>query len=144
LVYHVGKAGAWSDPAYFTTADAADKTPFTFFYMGDVQEGYIQWGKMLRDAYTAHPEAKFALLGGDLVNDGDSSDEWSKFFAAATPVFQEIGLFPAPGNHDDTDLYYKSFALPQNGPDGFEKKFYSFNYGYAHFSVLDSNLMGAD
>lgn len=143
LVYHVGKEGAWSDPAYFTTAEADSQAPFTFFYMGDVQEGYGQWGRMLRDAYAANPQVKFGLLGGDMVNDGESSEDWSKFFAAATPVFQEIGLFPAPGNHDDTELYYKSFSLAQNGPQGFDKKFYSFDYGNARFVVLDSNLLGS-
>ncbi|MEN6390029.1 MAG: metallophosphoesterase, partial [Syntrophomonas sp.] len=86
---------------------------------------------------------RFALLGGDLVHDGYSELEWEQFFTAATPTFQQIPLLPAPGNHDDTPLFWKAFALPQNGPEGFKEKFYSFDYGNCHIAVLDSNLMGA-
>ncbi|MEN6392019.1 MAG: metallophosphoesterase family protein, partial [Syntrophomonas sp.] len=140
-IYRVGGEGAWSEPAFFTTATPGDQ--FTFVYMGDVQQGYEDWGKMLQRMAAENPGPRFAILGGDLVYDGNSKSEWEQFFTAATPTFKQIPLLPAPGNHDDAPLFWNTFALPQNGPEGFKEKFYSFDYGNCHIAVLDSNLMGA-
>ncbi len=140
-IYRIGWEGAWSKPASFTTAACTDK--FTFLYLGDVQKGYEDWGGMLKSIVTENPDLRFALLGGDLVNDGNSSDEWEQFFAAASPIFKQIPLLPAPGNHDDTPLFWNFFALPENGPEGFKEEFYSFDYGNCHIAVLNSNKMGA-
>ncbi len=140
-VYRIGKEGSWIEPATFSTAVAGDK--FSFLYMGDVQDGYESWGEMLKNAYEDHPDLKFGLLGGDLIENGNSIEEWQLFFAAASSVFNQIPLMPAPGNHDDTELFWSSFALPRNGPDGYEESFYSFDYGNCHITVMNSNLMGA-
>lgn len=142
--YRVGTEGHWSEPASFTTAAVTDH--FSFMYMGDVQNGHDQWGKLLHKAYTNYPELKFTMLGGDLVDDGESSQEWALFFNAAAGVFDHMPLMPALGNHDNTvsELYFKSFALPTNGPANLAEHHYSFDYGNAHFVVLDSNRMGDD
>ncbi len=141
--YRVGREGAWSQPASFTT-DGKDGS-FSFLYMGDVQEGYGEWGDLLKVAAKENPGPKFALLGGDLVNDS-TQDQWQQFFAAATPLFSQIPLLPAAGNHDESHngatLFWDSFAVPQNGPQGL-KGFYSFDYGNCHIAVLDSNLLAA-
>lgn len=140
-IYRAGREGAWSEPASFTTVTSGNK--FSFLYLGDVQQGYEEWGEMLKGIVTENPDLKFALLGGDLVDDGNSSDEWERFFNAASPVFKQIPLMPAVGNHDDTPLFSNSFALPDNGPAGFKEEFYSFDYGNCHIAVLNSNKMGA-
>lgn len=139
-VYRVGRDGAWSAPASFTTASPIDN--FSFIYMGDVQQGYEDWGDMLQVAAAEKPGPKFAILGGDLVDDS-ISEEWQQFFAAASPVFKQIPLMPAAGNHDATPLFWNSFALPQNGPEGYEEQHYSFDYGNCHIVVLNSNALGA-
>ncbi|KAF1085783.1 3',5'-cyclic adenosine monophosphate phosphodiesterase CpdA [Sporotomaculum syntrophicum] len=140
-VYRVGKEGSWSESATFNTAAAGDK--FSFLYMGDVQEGYNSWGEMVSKAYEDHPGLKFGILGGDLVDDGSSTEEWQQFFTAASPVFRRIPLMLSAGNHDNTDEFWNVFALPRNGPAGYEEKFYSFDYGNCHIVVLNSNYMGA-
>ena len=139
-VYRVGREGAWSEPASFTTAAAGEH--FSFLYMGDVQDGYEFWGEMLEHVAAENPDLKFALLGGDLVDQGHSVTEWQEFFAAAWPVFKKIPLMPAVGNHDNSELFRKSFALPRNGPQGYEDTIYSFDYGNCHIAVLNSNYMG--
>ncbi|OPZ74242.1 MAG: Alkaline phosphatase precursor [Firmicutes bacterium ADurb.Bin456] len=134
-VYRAGNDGAWSEVLSFTTA--RDTREFTFLYMGDVQAGYTQWGETLDSVYRTHPKIKFALLGGDLTDNGSDAGEWGQFLDAATGVFSFIPVQPALGNHDG-NMYMNFFALPQNGPAGLEQEFYSFDYGNAHFVVLDS------
>ncbi len=64
-------------------------------------------------------------------------NEWLQFLNGATSVFSRIPMMPTLGNHDG-DMYLKFFALPDNGPTGLQQEFYSFDYGNAHFVVLDS------
>jgi len=135
-VYRVGGEGAWSKPTTFTTA--AETESFTFLYMGDIQSGYTAWGSMLDSVYEAYPEIKFALLGGDLTDRGYDEVEWGEFLDAATGVFSRIPVMPTKGNHDGL-MYQKFFALPDNGPAGLEQEFYAFDYGDAHFVILNSN-----
>jgi hypothetical protein len=131
-IYRAGIDGAWSDTLSFTTA--ADTEEYSFLYMGDVQSGYADWGSMLDSVYQGFPEIEFSLMGGDLT---DYDTEWGQFLDAAAGVFSRIPLMPAKGNHDG-NMYLQFFALPDNGPEGMQKEFYSFDYGNAHFLVLNS------
>lgn len=121
---------------------------FSFIYMGDSQADpdtgdYSAWGKMLSQAAADKSRPAFVMIGGDLVNDGSSQEEWDRFLTAAEPVRKKLRLYPAMGNHDNTPLFKQIFELPENGPEGRQEAFYSFDYGDAHFTVMDSNLMGA-
>ncbi len=139
-VYRVGSEGAWSEPADFTTATR--ESEFSFLYMGDIQEGYGQWGEMLESVMADNPDLRFILLGGDLVDQGNSMEEWQQFFAAGQQVFRKLPLMPAVGNHDDTEFFRQFFLLPRNGPEGYQDTIYSFDYGNCHLTVLNSNCMG--
>lgn len=135
-MYRVGSDEEFSDTLSFTTA--ADTDNFTFLYMGDVQAGYKEWGEMLNHIINTNPSIKFALLGGDLTDNGDDPNEWSQFLDAAQNMFAHIPVMPTLGNHDGS-MYLNFFALPTNGPAGLQQEFYSFDYGNAHFVVLNSN-----
>lgn len=135
-VYRVGRDGAWSEPLSFSTGPI-DPESFTFLYLGDVQSEYPQWGSLLEKIYMENPEIKFSLLGGDLTNNGDDENEWGEFLDAATGLFSRIPMMPTMGNHDGS-MYLKFFSLPDNGPLGLKQEFYSFDYGDAHFVVLNS------
>ncbi len=134
-VYRVGSEEAWSDTCSFTTA--ADTDDFSFLYIGDVQEGYTEWKSMLDSINEDYPELKFSLMGGDLSNNAYDEAEWVQFLDAATDYFSQIPLMPTLGNHDGY-MYLQFFALPANGPEGLKQEFYSFDYGNAHFVVLNS------
>ncbi len=147
--YRVGTDGCWSGPASFTTAGSTDH--FSFMYMGDIHIGYNEfsssvWRQLLDQARTNYPELKFALQSGDLVDETENLEYWENFFSTAAGVFDFLPLMPALGNHEDLnpDMYFKSFALPPNGPEGLKEQHYSFDYGNAHFVVLDSNQMGSE
>ncbi|MDF9409008.1 DUF1533 domain-containing protein [Pelotomaculum isophthalicicum JI] len=142
-VYRVGSGADWSGQYTFTTA--SDTDAFSFLYLGDVHAGYSagwdgQWSGMLDSACAAHPGLKFSLQGGDLTN-ADDEAEYRQFLGAATGTFSRIPFMPALGNHDGA-FYLDFFTLPENGPAGQKKRFYSFDYGNAHFAVLDSDSNG--
>jgi hypothetical protein len=140
--YRVGRDGAWSENFSFSTSATPDD--FAFLYLGDVQEGYLEWGNMVEEIYRENPEIRFALLGGDLTNHGEDVNEWGEFLSAAAGVFSQIPMMPAKGNHDG-NLFLDFFALPENGPPGvIGSCFYSFDYGDAHFVVLDTSNVITD
>lgn len=135
-VYRVGDDGAWSEPKIFSTS--AHPEDFAFLYLGDVQDGYAQWGSLLEEIYSENPQIGFALLGGDLTDNESDDNEWGEFLDAATGVFSRIPVMPAKGNHDG-ELFLDFFALPDNGSQDVSGTFYSFDYGNAHFVFLDTS-----
>ncbi|NLB53945.1 MAG: metallophosphoesterase family protein [Syntrophomonadaceae bacterium] len=140
--YRVGSDEAWSEASSFKTA--ADTEDLSFLYLGDVQEGHAGWGSMVSEVYDENPQIKFALLGGDLTDSDNDFTEWEEFLGAASSVFSRIPMMPAIGNHDG-EMFLEFFALPDNGPQGlFSSCFYSFDYGDAHFVVLDTSNVITD
>lgn len=155
--YRIGDGEHWSKVRSFTTAPAAkpdaaesgteDSTEFLYF--GDVQYqdrygDYKTWGKLAEDIRRRHPGISFALSGGDMVNSGGKMKEWELFLQSAEPVFSYIPLMPAIGNHETStkatkaDAYLRLMALPENGPQGLEEEFYSFDYANCHITVMNS------
>ncbi len=121
---------------------------FSFVFMSDTQADpqtgdYTAWGQLLKQATEHESQPAFIMVGGDLVNDGSDQEEWEDFFTAGGETLDKFRVYPAMGNHDDSELYTSIFDLPDNGPEGKEEAFYSFDYGNAHFTVMDSNAMGA-
>jgi hypothetical protein len=143
--YQVGFAFGWTATHTFTTAPA-DPVPFQFGYIGDSQEGLLDYGALMEKARERFPQAAFWLHAGDLVNRGCDRDDWDLFFHASRNVFSDYTLVPAIGNHDDCDvldprLYTDFLELPKNGSDGVPQEHsYSYTYGEALFVVLNSNL----
>lgn len=149
--YRVGDPGteSWSDWFEFRTAPSVPDT-FSFLYLGDVQEGFEDWGVLQQLAWENHPDVAFCLIAGDLVNRGNDRDEWDAFFYYANNYFAYKPLVPALGNHeyprgDEPRFYHDLFALPENGPATIPaERAYHFTYGNALFVVLDSNLSIVD
>ena len=149
--YTVGSAAAWSEMQSFV-APEGDTNSFSFLYLGDVQynlslDEYQDWGQLLANAYENYGDAAFAIMCGDMVNNGQSASQWQAFLAQASPVFSKISMMAVPGNHESNDiktgkptLMNKLLSLPQNGLAGFEEEFYSFNYGDCHILCLNSNV----
>ncbi|MFL6541012.1 MAG: PKD domain-containing protein, partial [Chthoniobacterales bacterium] len=66
------------------------------------------------------------------------------WFIPYAATMQRVPTFPTMGNHDietaNGAWYLSNFRLPQNGPPAKEKeRNYSFDYGNAHFVVIDAN-----
>jgi hypothetical protein len=149
--YQVGSADGWSEIRSFT-APEGDTASFTFLYLGDSQyetsmAEYEDWGALLESAHAGHDDAAFGIMGGDMVNNGQTAADWQAFLAEASPVFSGLPMLAVPGNHESNDmatgkpaLMNRLLSLPQNGPAGFEEEFYSFNYGDCHILCLNSNV----
>jgi hypothetical protein len=145
-IYKVGDGSEkrWSQPQEFTTAPDSDQ-PFSFIYLGDVQTGFDEWGSMLRMVSRRHPEAKFYVVAGDIVDDGSFRGEWDSFFHNSARVFDKHPFLPSIGNHDVQNgspwFYRNLLALPQNAPQGIEpERAYYLDFGSVLVISLDSNF----
>lgn len=148
--YRVGDGkGRWSGPYRFTTAPG-DAAPFTFLFTTDTQSypnagaknGYGIHGEILSKALKQYPNARFLLVGGDMVDAGNQGIHWENWFMATRGILPKLPIVPTLGNHDvmgnGEDRFTASFQLPKNGPSGEIERAYSFDYGNMHMAVLNS------
>jgi hypothetical protein len=147
--YRVGDGKNWSEWFQFSTAKVTEE-PFSFIYFGDAQNDIRSlWSRVIREAYSDAPKAKFLLHAGDLVNRAQSDAEWGEWFGAGAWLNAMIPNVPVVGNHemhkvDDTKRavthhWAPQFTLPQHGPEGLEETCYTFVYQNARFVILNSN-----
>ena len=146
-IYRVGGADGWSDPRTFTT-EVAVVSGFKFLVFGDSQSvNYGLWRATLTQAYKANDDAVFFTNVGDLVDVGQDYSHWNRWFDAAEGVADTIAVMPITGNHENYTperrfslpvFFTDQFKLPPNGPAGLVGQVYSFDYGDAHFVMLDS------
>lgn len=152
-VYRVGGDSVWSEWNQFTTADSKN-SPFKFVYLGDPQNDIKEdCSRVFRETFKRAPDAKFWLIGGDLVSD-PYDDLWGEFFYAAGFIFRVTPLIAASGNHDhlvlDSDgkvkkskviasTWLRHLTLPENGPSDFKETTYYIDYQGVRFIIINSN-----
>ena len=147
--YRVGDGTNWSEWFHFSTAKR-ESEPFSFIYFGDAQnELRSMWSRVIREAYSDAPKAKFLLHAGDLINTAQSDAEWGEWFGAGHWLNAMIPSVPVVGNHEQhkneegkrqlTHHWRPQFTLPKHGPEGLEETCYTFEYQNARFIILDSN-----
>ena len=150
--YTVGDEGLnRSGERSFTTADPKTEN-FKFLVFGDSQSSlkaerpYSLWAQNLHNAFRLNGDAKFIVMTGDLVDEGQSGAHWEAWFAACQGVMDQIPLFSSPGNHEShgssgtrRPAYWNAqLRFPRNGPDRLKNQVYSFRYGKVLFLALDS------
>ncbi|OPJ56127.1 purple acid phosphatase family protein [Clostridium oryzae] len=151
--YKVGDGDNWSDASTFKTESKNNRNT-KFLIFGDSQSGndavpnYEPWHKTIQNAFNANKNANFFINMGDLVEKGQYYVHWNNWFNAAKGVINKIPNMPVQGNHETYDAagwnttkpqyFVNQFKVPQNGPDGYKGQVYSYDYGNAHFVVLDS------
>ena len=153
--YRVGDADAdiWSEVGHLTTRDEHPGA-FSFVYLSDTQEDkaddtapYSFMQKALEGALTADPDAKFIVNGGDIVQCSKYLHLWRSLLNGNASVLRNMPMMPVTGNHDS--IYsvagqyeiFKHFHLDYPAENNvFEYgAFYSYNYGDAHFVVLNTD-----
>ena len=99
-VYRVGGKPHWSEWFQFETAHDKPE-PFGFIYVGDAQDEIKRhWSRLIRQAYSDMPKAKFILHAGDLISNGTSDSQWGEWHTAAGWINGSIPSIPSPGNHE--------------------------------------------
>ncbi len=145
--YRIGNSSQdiWSHWYTFKTEPLQTQS-FSFIYLGDAQNGFEEWGKLLKTSVEKCPDCSFILMAGDLVNRGNERDDWDAFFHYSDNVFAQYPIIPTIGNHEYKSnpllpkMYLDYFVLPQNGPTNITNEFcYSLTYSNAQFIILNGN-----
>jgi hypothetical protein len=136
--YRVGDGVNWSEWFHFTTASPESK-PFSFIYFGDAQNDLrARWSRVIREAYSDAPKAKFMIHAGDLVNRAEADHEWQEWHEAGAWINGMMPTIAVPGNHEMAKIDETSrrlsrhwgpqFAFPENGPEGVKETCYTLVY----------------
>lgn len=138
-----GRAATGWQP--FSTAGSM---PFQCLIFPDSQSSdYSDWEHLAQGAAERNPGAAFFINMGDLVDNGEDHTQWQAWFHAVEGMIERIPFVPVMGNHETYDqnwkvrlpnAYLRYFVPPENGSADFSRYYYSFDYGDAHFMVLNS------
>jgi 3',5'-cyclic AMP phosphodiesterase CpdA len=118
-------------------------TPFTFHAFGDSGQATAAQRRIADLMAAGQPD--LVLHTGDLAYSSGTFEEFQRtFFAYYGDLIGSAPFFPTPGNHDyvtrDAAPYRSMFTVPSEGvPEADRGRYYSFDWGNAHFVSLDSN-----
>jgi len=144
--YRVDGAGGPSATGTFRTAPVGENASFSFAVVGDSGgggKGQLAVAGLLRNL---GPD--LILHTGDVVYPGGEERHYDqRFFAPYGDLIEKVPVFPVLGNHDVRDgngaAFLRNFHPPLGSP-GSTKRYYSFDWGDAHFVALDSELYYGD
>jgi len=116
----------------FQTAVREDSA-FAYVVCGDNRSNPERWNKITTAALAERPN--FVLNVGDVVGNGNNKAAWAKeYFHPASELMKSVPNYISIGNHErNAEWYYKYSSYPG------KENYYSFDYGNAHFTVVDSN-----
>ncbi|MGN1049093.1 MAG: metallophosphoesterase [Selenomonadaceae bacterium] len=124
------------------------KNSFQMLVFPDSQSStYDDWENVAQEAAKRHPEAALFTVLGDLVDNGEDSSQWRAWFNALKGIIDALPFAPVMGNHDTYTRewtfrkpvsYLGYFAHPDNGSQKFNQYYYSFDFGDAHFAVINT------
>src|SRR6185503_15928377 len=142
----IGDGFPLDDEAVFRTDAPAQ--PFTFLVVGDSGDGGPKQ-YAVRDRMLA-TRADFIVHTGDMIYpDGEAENFDRKFFRPYRSLLRSLVFWPTLGNHDvdsnhgiDHEPWYDVFRTPANNAAG-DEGYYSFDFGNAHITVLDTNASTA-
>ncbi len=138
------RATAWLD--LLTAGDGE----FQMLIFADSQcEHYEVWQRTADTAHENFPDAELVTVIGDLVDNGEADYQWRAWHLAAAKLLAQRTFAPVMGNHECYGVdwfnalptgYLNQFMLPENGAKNFGGYFYSFDYGAAHFFILNTQF----
>ena len=129
--YDYNVDGTDAGKGYFKTAlrGAGD---FNFVLYGDTRTRHAVHRNVIEGiAKLGAPD--FLMNSGDQTENGSDARLWSIFFDAERELLRQTAFFPTLGNHEHNARNYYDFFQA-------ESPYYSFNWGSAHFSVINSDL----
>jgi acid phosphatase type 7 len=144
--YHVEGSGGSSLTGSFSTAQVGEGSSFSFAVVGDSGSGGK--GQLAVAGLLGCLEPDLILHTGDVVYPAGEEHHYDRrFFAPYADIIKEVPVFPVLGNHDvrtgNGAALLETFQPPLDSP-GSTKRYYSFDWGDAHFVALDSELYYGD
>ena len=127
--YYESFPGAGGKGSFKTPPSGAAQ--FQFVVFGDTRTRH-DVHRIVVNSILKYASPDFVIHTGDLVANGGDTALWPIFFDAERELLRKAAFFPLLGNHD------------RNAPNYYEylkaKPYYSFDWGTAHFSVIDSDI----
>ena len=125
-----------------------DENKFSGIIFPDSQSAdYNVWGNTAKAAFEKNPDAEFFINMGDIVDNGEDKNQWEAWMTQVEENLKKIPFVPVMGNHECYSrdwkdrypiAYVNYFVTPENDNKYFDRRYYSFDFGAAHFVVLDS------
>lgn len=145
-LYRVGEDGGAISPfRSVTTAPAGDES-FRFAYTSDLQVDAPRSVAAIRRTYAnileRMPDPAFLYLAGDMTENGFNYTQWDRFFEAGDTLLRRHFAVAVQGNHD-TDSDLANHFPAESAVEGIPFV-YSFDYGCAHFILLNTQYDRAD
>ena len=116
----------------------------------DSQSGdYSQWEEIVKSSALRNPRTALYISMGDLVDNGEHAYQWRTWLNSIRPLSANVPLATTLGNHEMYTLdwkmrepyaYLNYFAVPPNGNEIFNRRYYSYDFGDVHYVVLDTQL----
>jgi acid phosphatase type 7 len=130
----------------FRTAPVGDDSRFSFAVVGDSGSGGK--GQLAVATLLERLKPDLILHTGDVVYPtGEERHYDRRFFAPYRRIIKTVPVFPVLGNHDvrkgKGTAFLENFHPPLDSPRS-TKRYYSFDWGGAHFVALDSELYYGD
>ena len=131
----------------FFALKTSDKKFKAIIFPDSQSADYNVWGNVAKIAFEKNPDANFFVNVGDIVDNGEDSSQWRAWFNQISAQMKILPFAPVMGNHETYNrnwkvrepvAYLNYFAVPDNGFENFSRRFYSFDFGEAHFVILDS------
>ncbi|MBZ5725329.1 MAG: metallophosphoesterase [Acidobacteriia bacterium] len=129
--YYYDAAGRDEGKGSFKTPPAGPAN-FQFVVYGDTRTRHDVHRKVI-DAILKYAAPDFVLHTGDLVENGADSALWPTFFGIERELLRKAAFYPSLGNHERNDRQYYDFFEVTT-------PYYSFDWGSAHFIVLNSDI----
>ncbi len=144
--YKVGGAGAWSAVFDVSTSPAIGTSEvWRFALTGDSRGQPDVFAET--QAHIQAAGVDLEVFSGDAVTLGTDQPSWDAFFEGTSgsvsvqDVLARTPFMVSNGNHESLAVnFLAQFAVPQQvspGEEGQGEEWYSFDYGNAHFVVLD-------
>ncbi len=129
-VYEYNVPGREGLSGSFKTPPAAGQ-PFEFVLYGDNRTRPDAHRKVI-GAILKNAKPDFIVQTGDMVENGADNSLWPVFFDIERELLRKTPIFPTVGNHERNARDYYEFFQQQ--------PYYSFTWGNAHFSMLNSDI----
>ena len=134
-----------TDPAEFRFK-TAPRGEFSFLAFGDSGAGSPEQESLIQ-LMAAERGISMVVHLGDMAYPAGTFEEFeSAYFGLNAPLMRRLPFFSAPGNHEyltnSGAPYVAGVVVPEGGVPAVDiGRYYSFNWGFAHFVSLDSNLL---